>query len=659
MGKIERFPIQSEFSFFGSVNEKSSYRMGLMGTQTIPTPVERLEITFPNPIYNIQVSDAVYIADEEGEYFSFCGGWWTNATTSFGYLVLENELVRHNIPDRVLHIAKVNVDKTVFEETDVFKGYVFVKNDGRVGFAYRDTDNAWVVDLNVAPPSPMKIVAVNVITPPTATIYLDEVRLVCLIQDKSRPYVVSGLSNFYTFEHDRTINQQFDVVFNNRSDNNFFANPSLYWIYPYIIKAGAVFALDKIDGASVEDHAYLQKKFRLTIPNNNDLLALGVDFVFRRNPSLVFNNNPKFRGVLSFNDRLAYWTENRIYITDTGTLMTWGTAFEATEGVGGYVNLNDIITCKEVGGQLFAFTPYGVYIVGEVATGVWGVKRTELPTPVKTHNRWFITPNIYFSEMGFIDLKTRQPFGTNTKQLETILWSVDGTEGILLCMADYSKLPTHLQQQPLFLATADSITAFPLWDLRPTFVRIQSGFMIYGDKPSQPNKFYIHEWLPSRFVSTNGSVLPKETRWIYERSFQQEVYLKRWGLSLRLIEDTPLPNTGRLRALLRVDVFSHNAPTRTYWVLRPLKAGENRFIFPNRIRGSHFRFTLRVGFETNFGSDFAPSDEPTSGGLMDFFDNTQQNAVFLNDNTTYGDYEIPEVWYEYVALERSEGGVQR
>ena len=660
MGKIERFPTESEFSFFGSVNEKSSYRMGLMGAQTIPTPVERLRVNFPANVVKTEIYDTFYTADENGEFYSFSGRWWQDANTTYGFLVLNNQLVRHNLPvaECIISLAKATIDKTTFEDlSDIFEGYVFVKANGRLGFAYR-SGNSWTVDNNAYPPRPMNIRQRIVVDQPIATMYLDEIRLMCLIQEKSKPYLISGLSNFFTFEHDRTIDQRFDIEFDDTSDANFFNNPADYWIYPYIIKAGAVFALDKIDGASVQNYSINRKRFRLTIPNNNDLLALGVDFIFRRNPSAVFNTSTRFLGVASFGERLVYWTANRIYITDAGTLMTWGTNFEATEGVGGYVNLKDIITCKEVGGQLMAFTPYGVFAVGEVATGVWGVKRTELPTPVRINNRWFITRDLYFSEVGFIDLKTRQQYPPTTKQLETIMLSADGTEGILLCLVQQNRLPSVMQQQPLFVVSDENVSAFPLWGFKPDFVAIQGGFVIYGTRTTLTNQLVICEWLPYRFVSFEEA-LPKETRWIYERSFQQEVYLKRWGLSLRLIDDAEVSGAGRLRAQLRVDVFSETEPTRTYWILRPLKVGENRFIFPNRIRGSHFRFTLRMGFETNFGSAFTPTDEPTSGGLMDFFDNTQQNAVFLNDNTTYGDYEVPEVWFEYVALERIEGGMRR
>ena len=666
MGKVERFPVQSEFSFFGSVNEKSLYRMGLMGTQTIPTPVERLTVNFPANVVRTEISETFYTADENGERYSFAGRWWRDANTTNGFLVLENQLVRHNFPvgERIISLAKATIDKTTFEDlSDIFEGYVFVKANGRLGSAYRSGNN-WVVDENVYPPRPMNIRQREIVDQPTDTIYLDEIRLVCLIQEKSKPYLISGLSNFFTFEHDRTIDQRFNIVFDNRSDPNFFNNPADYWIYPYVIKAGAVFALNAIDGASVVVHNNNpnnpQKKFTITIPNNNDLLAMGVDFVFRRNPSAVFNTSTRFLGVISFGERLVYWTTNRIYITDAGTLMTWGTNFEATEGVGGYVNLKDIITCKEVGGQLMAFTPYGVFAVGEVATGVWGVRRTELPAPVRANNRWFITRDLYYSEVGFIDLKTRQPYPPTTKQLETIMLSADGTEGVLLCLVQQNLLPSVMRHQPLFLVSGENISAFPLWDLKPDFVAIQGGFMIYGTRTTPSNQLVVCEWLPYRFVPfKEGEALPKETRWIYERSFQQEVYLKRWGLSLRLIDDAEVSGSGRLRAQLRVCVFSETEPTKTYWVVRPLKAGENRFAFPNRIRGNHFRFTLRVGFETNFGSAFVPTDEPTSGGLMDFFDPNHSTVSFRNDNITRGDYEITEVWYEYVALERSEGGMKR
>ena len=658
MGKIEQFPTESEFSFFGSVNEKSSYRLGLMGTKTIPTPVERLSITFPSQINDIDISDAIYVADETGEFFSFCGQW-VNPIAPYGYLVLENQLVSSDLSNRVLHIAKVSIDKTVFDETaDVFNGYVFVQSNGRIGFAYK-SGSSWVINSNVLPPNPMKVVAISYEDLPTAQMYLDEIRFVFLIQEKNKPYVVSGLSNFYTKQHDQTINQRFRVYFNNQSDINFFNNPSQYWIYPYIIKSGAVFALDRIDGAVVQTYTPTQKRFLLTVPNNNDLFALGVDFVFRRNPSLVFNNNTNFRGVLSFNDRLVYWTNNRIYITDTGTLMTWGTAFEATEGVGGYVSLNNIITCKDVGGQLFAFTPYGVFVVGEVATGVWGVKRTELPSPIQANNRWIITSNIYLSETGFVDLRTRELLKTNTEQLENALLSADGIEGVLLCVVDTSKLPTHLRQQRLFLVRTGDISAFPRWALNAKFVRIQGGFIVYGLKDIQTYKVFIHEWLPNRFVPVDTNIDPKKTIWTYERSFPQEVYLKRWGLSLRLITDLPTWSTGRLRALLKIEVFEQYAPTKRYWVLRPLKVGENRFILPSRIRGSHFRFTLTVGYETFFGGSFSPNDERSYGALMDLVNLPEQNAVFSVSDIAYGDYEISDVWYEYVMLERSEGGLKR
>jgi len=321
--------------------------------------------------------------------------------------------------------------------------------------------------------------------------------------------------------------------------------------------------------------------------------------VFYRNPQKVFTKNIK--GLTATPDRFIYWTDTQIFISNQYAPFEIGVeeGFDTADGVGGVVDVPNVVNVIPMSNYFLVFTPYKVYRLVEFGTGVWGVQPTELPPPAKppnnTSTRFVIRDNLYYSVAGWVYIGENEEVQLLGDQFELLdVRTIDGTPAYAVIVSETVQNGSNLW----VWVGGDSagVYQFPSGQQYDWVQHTAQQMYLFKVEQSGSNiVLRVNRWNPHRWNSDTSQNL-KTVDWVFRLALPYEVYIHKVGVfigELYTLSESQLGQTPKQPQLvLTIRNLDRNTQMR---YLRNLEVGWNTVWLPCKIRGSTFEFRFQIG----------------------------------------------------------------
>jgi hypothetical protein len=573
---------------------------GLMGNRTMPSVEDYQTITITSGSSPTLVWAGLYHTDPTQDTPTPCAvvNYVVGSTQRRALVVGNNSLLPTDTAQYVRFAYSRAIDYATTPNTapNRYTMFLALRNDGKLdGMVLEPTVRTFT---NYIPlPRPDLEAANYVGSPPTGS-DLEEYKFFVVVYQTSNPYRYSGWSLPVSIKLRPTEGWGIRLRFT-ASFLTSLGTLGNFTCRVFCIKNGAVYWIGDTDMTNVNTTT---RELGVVVPPAEVLPAGAVDFVFYRNPEKVFNKT--IRGLTATPDRFIYWTETQIFISNLYSPFEIGVeeGFDVSDGVGGVVDVPNVVDVVPMSNYFLVFTPYKVYRLAEFGTGVWGVQPTELPPPAKppnnTSTRFVIRSNLYYSVAGWVYIGENEEVQILGDQFDLLrVKTIDGTPAYAVMVGETAENDSNLW---VWVGGENAgVYQFPSGQSYDWVQHVAQQMYLFRAQVSSGNvQLRVFRWNPNKWVSDTSQPL-KPIRWVYRTAFPYEVYIHRVGVFVG--EINTLTTTKQPKLILTITNLDKNSQTK---YLKNLEVGWNTVWLPCKLRGSTFEFDFLIG---EFTADSTPS----------------------------------------------------